>query len=304
MEKHVEVLATLLAEEPEVVEEAIKTDGELDKLVSKYKETHHIFSGDELTRKIENAKKEHLDKIIADGQPIPSELYNRVKGNAFEAFEKKKAQKYGIESWTSMEDLDEQIIAKEIAKSGKAGDDELIKERDKKIEELKALVLKEGERAEKAEATAESKVAKRMINMDIDSAVNAVDLDAEGEKLVNQRDLLDASFRRDHTFEYKDNKTIVFDKDGNLMKNKVGDPLSVSEVISDYAPKRFDIKEVSKGGRGASSTTRKPDGGNLKDLKNLEELIEYAEKKEIKLWTAAFYDLMSQAKAANPDIKL
>jgi len=302
MEKSVEVLATLLNQKPEVVEKAIGEDGELDKLVDQYKDTHKIFTSEELAKKIDNANREHVDKLATDGKPIPSHIYNYVKGNAFEKMEKDWAREHEIEKWEGFTDLKSQIIEKEIAKSGKAAGDGVVKEMGDKIKDLQDRILKESKRADEAEETERGKVAGTMIDMDVDAGIIGVDLDAEGEKLELQRDLLDASFKKYHTFEYKDNKTIVFDKDGNLLKNKVGEPLSVSEVLNDFAPKRFDIKQVSKGGRGGSSTEGKPDG-TLKTVTNMDELAEYAASKDILPGTGDFLDLMIAVKKENPSFK-
>jgi len=299
MERSVEVLATLLEQKPEVVEEAIKTDGELDKLVEQYKKDRHIFSSDELTKKIENANRDYIEKLAADGQQLPSALYNRVKGNAFEKQEKQWAREHEIDTWENIDDLKSQIIAKEIVKSGKAGGDVVVKEMEAKILELKGLVLSEEEKSKKAITETEGKVGKRMINFDINNAIKSVDIDAEGEKLENQREVLDAVFRRDHTFEYRDDKIVVLDKDGKLIVNKVGDPLDVSDVLNDIAPKWVDIKEVSKGGRGDKTTPIKTDG-TLKTVSNMNELAEYAKSKNIEIGTAAFYDLMVQVGKENP----
>jgi hypothetical protein len=302
MEKSVEVLATLLEQKPEVIEEAIKTDGELDKLVDQYKTDHHVFSSGDLARKIENANRDYIEKLAADGQQLPSALYNRVKGNAFEKQEKQWAKEHDIDTWDNIDDLKTQIIAKEIAKSGKAGGDAVVKEMEAKIDELKKLVLAESELKEKAVTEERAKVGRRMIDFDIINAIKSVDIDAEGEKLENQRGMLDAVFKRDFSCEYRDDKTVVLDKDGKMIVNKVGDPLSVSDVLNDIAPKWVDIKEVSKGGRGGSPTKGKPDG-TLKTVMNINELVIYAEGKGILPGTAEFLALMIEVQKENPDYK-
>jgi hypothetical protein len=171
-----------------------------------------------------------------------------------------------------------------------------------KIDELKKLVLAESELKEKAVTEERAKVGRRMIDFDIINAIKSVDIDAEGEKLENQRGMLDAVFKRDFSCEYRDDKTVVLDKDGKMIVNKVGDPLSVSDVLNDIAPKWVDIKEVSKGGRGGSPTKGKPDG-TLKTVMNINELAEYAEGKGILPGTAKFFDLMVEVEKENPDYK-
>lgn len=302
MEINVEVLASLFEKEPDVVKEELGKEGGFDRLVNEYKESRRIFTPDELSKKIENANREYVEKLATDGKPIPSHIYNYVKGNAFEKQEKEWAREHGIEKWDNIDDLKRQIIEKETVKSGKAVGDEVLKEYEAKITELKGLVLKSDEEKTKAVEEERGKVGKRMINFDINNAIGSVDIDAEGEKLENQRGVLDAVFRRDYTCEYRDDKTVVF-KDGTMLANKVGDPLSVLEVIKDIAPKWVDIKEVSKGGRGGSPAAGKT-GDTLKGIQDIYQLRDYAETKGIKPGTAEFLELMKKAAEENPDIKL
>ena len=303
MEKYVEVLATQLNQKPEVIEEALKTEGEIEKLVDQYSSTHKIFTSEELGKKIDNANREYLEKLATDGKPIPSHIYNYVKGNAFEKHEKEWAKEHGIEKWDGIDDLKSQIIVKEIAKSGKATDNEVIKKKDDRISELEGLVLGEEGKSKLAIEQAEGRISEKMIKFDIDNARDAVDIDAEGEKLDNQRSILDAVFRQHHTFEFnKDlNRTVVSDKDGKILQNKVGEPLSVSEVLVDFAPKWVDLKKVSTGGRGDKTAIGKSDG-TLKTIMNMNELAEYAAKQNPPIYpgTGAFSDLMIAVGKENP----
>ena len=114
--ENVEKLASLLKTEPEVVKEALsdETGEKLGGLVDKFSSEAQIFTGDELTRKLDNHAKDYLDKIAKDGQPIPKDLYNRVKGNAFEKFEKELAKKHEVEDWDGLEDLYAKILVNEF----------------------------------------------------------------------------------------------------------------------------------------------------------------------------------------------
>jgi len=303
MEKYVEVLATQLNQTPEVIEEALKTEGEIEKLVDQYNSAHKIFTSEELGKKIDNANREYLERLATDGKPIPSHIYNYVKGNAFEKHEKEWAKEHEIEKWDGIDDLKSQIIVKEIANSGKATDNEVIKKKDDRISELEGLVLGEEGKSKLAIEQAEGRISEKMIKFDIDNARDAVDIDADGEKLDNQRSILDAVFKQHHTFEFnKDlNRTVVSDKDGKLLQNKVGEPLSVLEVLNDFAPKWVDIKEVSKGGRGGSSAVGKLDG-TLKTVNNMDELAEHAAKQNPPIYpgSAEFFALMQQVEKENP----
>ena len=299
MEKNVEQLAALLEEKPEVVKEALEdeTGEKFNGLINQYRDSRKIFTTEELIKKIDNSNQEFIDKIASDGQQIPQKLYNRVKGNAFEKYEKQRAAEYGIEKWENLDDLNNQIIAKKIAESGNTSND-LLEEKETKIKELKNLVLEADKGKEKEIAEVRGIVGREMNNFNISNAINSVDIEAEGELLENQREILDAVFRRDHDFEFREGKTVVL-KNGEILKNKVGDPLSVDEVLTDFAPKYVSIKTVPKGGRGGSSTD-KTTKGSLKEIFTMAQLEEYAEARDIKLGTAEFLDLMQKVQLENP----
>ena len=304
MDKNVEALATLLGEKPEVVKEAFEDEAKFNGLIDQYKEKFRIFTPEEFTKTIDNSNREYIETLGTDGKQIPSNIYNYVKGNAFDKKEKEWAKEHEIESWKDIDDLNSQIIAKKTAKSGSAGNDELIKER-AETKRLKELVLKSDEEKVKAVAEEKGKIGARLINLDVVTGINSVDIDAdEGEMLDTQRELLEAKFRHDHTLEWREvdgkEQTVVL-KNGDLQKNKVGDPLSVIEVLADFAPKYVKIKAVPSGGRGGSSTTIKTKG--IEGISNMTELAEYAEGKDIKQGSVEFLSLMEEVSAANPDFK-
>ena len=300
MEKNVEHLAVLFDKKPEEIKEAIEKD-ELAGLITEYKEKHKIFTSEELTQKIDNIKRETIETLGKDGKPLPSHVYNIAKGNAFEKKEKQIAEAHGIKEWDGIDDLISKVADKKLENSGKATDETLI-EKENLIKELKEKVLSADEKQIVALAEEKDKYDKELIEREIDSAVRDVPINPEDEeKLINQQRVLKTMFKDAHSFERKNGTTIVL-KDGEPIVNKIDDPVPIKEVINDFAPQWVDLKEVPTGGRGGSFTDTSGKKG-LTGIKNMEELIKYAESKDIKEGSEKFLELMQEAEK-NPDFKM
>jgi hypothetical protein len=294
-DKNVELLATLFDKKPEEIKEFIEKD-ELAGVITEYKEKHKIFTSEELTQKIDNVKREAIDTLGRDGKQLPSRIYDLAKGNAFEKKEKQIAEAYKIEKWESMDDLISQVVEKE---SDKAPD---LVEKENLILELKKKLL--GTDQEKIDAVEAEKgrYDKELIEGDINSAVLSIAIDSDDEnKLENQKRVLKTMFKDMHSFERKNGITIVL-KDGEPIVNKVGDPVPLKEVVNDFAPQWVDLKKVPVGGRGGSSTELSGKKG-LASIKNMRELIAYAEANEIEEGTQKFLELMQEAEK-NPDFNM
>lgn len=299
-DKNVELLATLFNKKPDEIKEVLKKDEGLAGLITDYKEGHKIFTSEELTQKIDNVKRETIDTLGRDGKQLPSHIYDFAKGNAFAKKEKDIAGAHSIEEWDGIDDLISKVAEKKLTDSGKATD-ETLTEKDKQIKELKEQVLNADEEKVIAIAEEKGKYDKELIEKEIDSAVFAVPINSEDEeKLTNQRRVLKTMFKDVHSFERKNGITVIL-KDGEPIVNKVGDPVPIKEVINEFASQWVDL-EAPTGGRGGSFTDTSGKKG-LANLKNINELVEYANSKDIKEGSAAFLELMQEA-GKNPDFKM
>jgi len=296
MNKGVEQLAAHFNVKPDVIEAGLKEESNLDSVFEAYDKTVQIFTHEELTKKLENFAKDEIDKLGADGQQVPSKLYNRIKGNAFEKKEKELAKKYEVAEWDGMDDLQDKIVTKVKAKSGKADDENLTE-----IDRLKKLVLDtEKEKGDVVEA-AKAEFHEQLIQRDVDITLGRIHIDEEGEKLENQHAILKAVVKGELTFKYIEGKTVAF-KGEEMQKNKVGDPQSLEEVLVPFAEKYVNVKKVPDGGRGANSTDDTKTG--IKGLKSREDFYEHVEAEEIEEGTEAYLKVMTEFNEANPEINI
>jgi uncharacterized protein YdaU (DUF1376 family) len=292
------LLATQLKTEPGVLKEAFSNDANAESFFDEWNNKHKVFTTAELAKFTENSNREYIEKLGTDGKPLPSNIYNLAKGNAFEKKEKAWAKDYGIESWDDIDDLLDKIVRKKLEESGKA-----TTEKDSKIEELKGLLKKADKEKEEAIAKEKGKFHNEYVGMRIETGAKKINIDAEGEALENQRNILKTMFMKEHSFTVNDDWKIVVLKDGNVIKDKVGDPLPFDDVFENFAPKYVKVKDVPSGGRGGSSTDKKTDKG-FENVTSLDTLVEYAKKSGIEPGTEKFYELMVELKTKKPDIKL
>jgi len=300
--KNVEKLATLFKAEPDVVKAALDEESgeKLNGILEKFTSETSMFTGDELSKKLENYANEYIEKLVEDKKPIPKSIYNHVKGNAFEAFEKARAKKYGIEEWSGLDDLEDKILSAELIKSGKDNHGE---EDAKEIQRLKDLVLKTEDEKKEAITGEAKKFADQLVNRDVNAAVRGVNIDAEGEQLKNMTRVLATMFRDTYVFEFKDDHTVAKNKEtGDILTNKVGDPLPLDEVIAGFAPKWVKVKDVPEGGRGGGATVTKTQG--LKGIKTKGDFMEYCEKNKITPGSKEMFDAMVKVKSENPELIL
>ena len=288
-------MAALFGKEPAVVEKALE-EGNLDSIVEEFQTSHQVFTAEELARKLDNHFRNEIEKL-GEKSELPPNIYNVAKANAFAKLEKEWAKEFGIEKWDSIKDLRDQIIASK--ESGDSNEEnEKLKQR---INELKQQVLDESKRAEEAEKNAEQKYAKDLASRDFNSVLTEIPIDAEDETLENQRKILSTMFASEYQLEVRDGQTVVL-KDGNLLTNKVGDPLPLKDVVKDFAPKWVKLKGDPEGGRGGSSTTTRTNG--YATMKSKEDFFAHMEKKGIRLGSAEMLTEMKAFTEAHPEINL
>lgn len=301
-EKVLSLLATTLRTKPDVIKEALEDEGKFDSVIAEFTGKYQVFTPEELGRKIENAKQEAVDNLGKDGGELPKHIYNLAKANAFDKVEKDIARDYGIAEYDGLKDLVARAVTKEKNESGK-GTDEIVRAKDEKIEDLKSRLSKALEDKEKEITDLRSKFDGELVNMEINSYVDELPIDAEGDTLTNQREVLKTMFKSRHKIDRKEGKTIVSDANGTVLKDRIGDPMGIAEVLKDFAPKWVTLKSDPEGGRGGSSTDFSKSQG-LKSITNMDELSTYAESKGIKEGTGDYFDLIMKVKEENPSANL
>ena len=284
----VKALAALLKSEPSVIEKSLE-EGGLDSVISKYQESVNIFSDDELAKKLKNHAEDTIANLGKDGD-LPQHIYSQALGNGLEKKEKALAKQHGIVEWNGLDNLVELIAQKQVSESGKA-----TSEKDAKIDELKQLIKENDANHEKELAKKVKDFDNEIIRIAVDEGVSTVPIDGDNEKkIANQSSILKTMFVSNHVIERKDGKLFVYDKAGNLIKDKVGDPVPLSDVIQAYAPEWVDVKSVPEGGRGASSTEKGNHG--VPKFSTEEEREAYIEEKEIDPYGAEAFEF----RQANP----
>lgn len=267
-EKSVESLAALLKVTPSVIEKTL-SEGGLDSVIDKYQSGVEIFTPDELAKKLKNHADDTIANLGSNGEDLPTHIYNRAKGNAFEAVEKKLAKANSITDFDGLEDLVSKIANKQIVESGKATG-----EKDDKIKELKSIIKKSDEKFETDKLELLKKFDNEIIGIAVKDGVGLVPLDGDNDKfLENQSNILKTMFMANHIVERKEGLIVVSDKGGNLIKDKVGDPVPLNDVITAYAPEWVKVKSDPEGGRGASSTEQGNTG--LSGVKSEDDLESY-----------------------------
>lgn len=256
-------LSKLFKVEESVIEADLINENGTDSLVKDYTTKYNSYTADELARLLENSNKAYLEKADFDINNVPKPLYSKIAAAVIESKEKTIAKKYEITEYNGLEDLFEKAQSK--INNGKGNQDE----KDRQIETLKATVLKLEQEKDEAVKTERTKYESEFISRDFTTALKTLPLDYEGDVLEKQSKLLQSAFSNEFKLGRKGEKTVVLDASGNLVADKVGEPMPVSEVVKSFATGYgFKMKEPDQGGRGAgSSTTGSPlKGRNFDDV--------------------------------------
>jgi hypothetical protein len=242
-ENDVVAVASLLGKEQKEVVDALENGG-IDGWINDFKTGNKIMTTADFDQREKNLK-EVLVGEIAAGEKVPQLIYNRVKGDVLEMTEKNLAKQYNVESFDNFDDL----IGKLVTKTKNPTDTE---------SELKNQITKLTEAHEESLKTERSKNDKRFVNLRLREAVNGLDIDAEGDKLNTQRDIVQTMFEANHKFEVNDDKVVVLKRNGeewDVVKDSKLDPIPVASVLEEYATSVINLKSSGSGGRGDSSST-------------------------------------------------
>lgn len=271
-EQSVGVLATLLKAEPSVIKKALE-EGGLDSVIEKSK--LEVFTTDELAKKLKNHADDTIANLGKNGEELPSHIYNFAKGNAFEATEKKLAKEHGIAEWSGMNDLVGKIAQKQVEESGKATNEHL-----EKIKELKGIIKADTEKYDAERDELRKGFDNEIIGMKVTDAVGSIPIDVDDPEVASkQSKVLRTMFMSEHDIRRIDGNIVVYDKGGSLIKDKVGDPVPLTDVLSSFAPNWVQVKSDPEGGRGDSSIETGK-SGELKFATEAEQE-EYIEKSDM-----------------------
>ncbi len=245
-------LASLLNKEPAVIVEALEKEDGSDVLITEFTTGHKILSAADEGKLKDNIRKEMDETFINRNLPawkengFPKDLYAPTKVAVLSAKQRDLKKKYGVEG-ESLDDIVEAAVSN--AKSEKGDPNQELQDENT---QLKQALKDRATEHETALAESNSRADTAISSRDLDDALNALPLDYPEDAAPKQQALIRAAFNEKFNLKVEDGKTLVVDKDGNLIKDsKVFDPVSLVDVISgvvtDYG---FKVKTEDPGGRG------------------------------------------------------
>lgn len=247
-EKDVASLATLFNQKPEEISSAIE-NGTVNDLVSSFTSGNRVMPVDDF----EKFQKNHREQVItelAEGQQIPKPIYDRVKGTVLEMVERDLSKKYEVDEFKDFDGLIETIV------ESKTKNPEDVTKYKRQIDELTTQYedkLKEERETGK----------RRFINRVLEEEVGRIPIEAEGERLENQRRMLMNQIKTEFGFDLDDTKVKVTEAPVAFQEANL-DPKPLSDVLKSYAEKYVDVSPDG-GGRGSASSTSQPKKVNLKE---------------------------------------
>lgn len=246
----------------EVVEASI-TDGTLGQRIKDSLGSKVVYSKDDFDAYTKNLKaqttNEYFNDLVEKAKKgeVPQDIYNPVKGAAYQQLEREVSKKVGITEFNGISDLIDKIITS--AKTSKGDPDT-----EKIINELKlanTTLLKEKEDAIK---TVTNDFNQRFINKEKSALLNAVPFDFSNVKAdelekskTKTQTLLKSVFDAEYELKYNDNNVlIVADKQGKVLTNPATlEPIPAKDVLINLA-KEYNLKLTSpdSGGQGGQSS--------------------------------------------------
>lgn len=237
----------LKLDETVIVTELEKENGD-DSIVKSFLTKYNQYSAEELSTLIKNSNKKYLETADFELTEVPKPLYSKIAAAALEVREKALAKEHGVTEYKDLQDL----LAK-IAESTKGkGVDETLKQQ---IETLKGTIKTLEQEKETEINKVKSQYETEVIEKDFSSALSSIPLDYESDVLEKQQRLLKSAFSADFKIQKKGNITIVLDKDGKPVVDKLGEPENISNVLKSFAVDYgFKTKDNASGGRGSASS--------------------------------------------------
>lgn len=238
-QEDVTALAALFGSTAENVSTAIE-NGTVSELISGFTTNTKLIPVKDYPTLEANLKRQALMEL--DKTNLPADVFKYVKGSVLEKTEKELAKKHGVTEYQNLDDLVEAIIA---TKAKPASDDDSKRLKDRIVE----LETSHKTELEKVSKTFET----RFINTELFRAVGELPIDAEGDKLKNQQEIVLAMAKQKIDFRM-DNDQVVAYRDGKLVSDSKLDPIPVKDVIADLAKDYVNLRH-EQGGRGDQSST-------------------------------------------------
>lgn len=235
----VTALAGLLGSTAENVKSA-EENGGLSELINGFTGANKVIPVKDYPTLEANLKRQAFMDL--DKTNLPKEVFAYVKGSVLEKTEKELAKKHGIAEYQNLDDLVEAIITTKV----KTPSDDEVKQLKQRIVDI--------ETESKAKLDQVSKTFEtRFINTDLLRAVSELPIDADGDKLKNQQEIVIAMAKQKLEWRMEGDRTVAY-RDGKLVSDSKLDPIPAKEVIADLAKDYVNLRH-EQGGRGDQSST-------------------------------------------------
>jgi len=200
----------------------------------------------------------------------------------------------------TLEDVVNKIVEQEKIKLGTAPDKRVTDLEAEKSILQKSVTDLTGEieqwkgKVSNAESTA-------VVRSAILSAVTSVPIDADDARIATQREVLQMAFERKHEVKLEDGKQVVY-RNGKKLVDNLQNPLTIAEVMKEFAPLYVTVKKTR--GRGDQSSEHSHLSGELASITDRKTLLAYLETKNIRMDSQQAMAIVKEVREKNPAFKL
>lgn len=260
----IKFLAGFMGIESEVLKAAFQKEDGDDSLLKNFFDGKELWTPEKHSEVIKNAKKEGVKDLLKPGADIPESLYNTVKKAVLDKIEKAYSEKYEIEEFSSTDDLITKIIAKRSKKDGENN-----KLQDENLE-LKRKLKEEIDGKADAISNEKNKRLQYIANIALDQEITNLPINAEGDALKINREIARSMFLDQHKIDVTEDEEgkvsiQVLNKDGEVIKDDVLNPVSVGTALTDFASKGY-VPLKQPDGRGGKSSDTENEDNQLKGM--------------------------------------
>ena len=253
-EKHIDLLVSITGLDKEFITNSLKNEEGTTIVLNQFREKNKVFKIEDWNKRELNIKTDieanHLTNLIelARTQKLPSTLYNAVANNIISSHNKTLSADFGIE----LEDYSNIEAFKTAVKEKltKVDNTQLQSDFNAQAQTIKDFQKK----FEDQEETHKQAMKKNNINIVYSKALNDFPIDFETEEeLKSRRTVADSVFNNMYEVDIIDGKTIVKDKEGNVLKNDTTkETLTIQTIFDTEISKYVPVKKER------ASSERKP----------------------------------------------